>query len=1159
MAFIRTNIFLLLFLTGTFLGWSSDRVYGQLPLQIFETSDVRADSSYLIGRWVITESVAVTVDSELIPDTHWDYEAATGMWSFSPEYHDIYEKSRRLRITYRRLPLELRGIYLRNRPVIPDPTGETRPTGGISAIPDDPGDLSMQGSDLRESGSLSRGIVVGTNQDLALESGLQFELTGNLTEDVSITASLTDRSIPIQPDGTTQNIREFDRVYIRLDAPRTSVEMGDVDARFTAGTFARLNRRLQGAAGTTSGDWGAFKGALSVVRGTFNTKNFTGRDGVQGPYRLTNREGEEFVIILAGTEKVYFNGRLLTRGEENDYIIDYGLGEIYFTNNMLVKDESRFFVEYEYVDQDFNRTLAAAEAGESWFDERLSIGVSVIRQADGDELLSQQVLSESDISVLSGVGDDLGSAVVSGARLPSEDDNRPRYSRVDTTLNGVRYEIFRHLPGDPQARFVVSFSRVEEGEGSYRRISGTVNGILYEWVGPGMGNYEPFRELPAPQLHQMASLRTSARLSEHIRVFGDLTASSFDRNRFSTMDDDDNNDLAYKAGLEIDKLETGVGALSVQAYRRSIGEHFRVFERINEVEFDRKWNILRSGEEEETIDQLDLGLNITPQTVLTAEAGTIERPGFRGIRQGSTIRMQEEHLLDLDYFQEWIRSTDERLDQKGNWFRNRGRATRTMGVFAPYIWYEQEYRAQRSVVTDSLTPNSLAFFEMAPGIRYESGNWEIDLSILYRKEERVLNNRLRDESFANEQRVSIGFRPSSYISTRNSVTLRNKTFTEPFISNGASNRRGVLLNSVTKYRTPDDLIDGQVQYEVTTRSQALLQEAYIEVGPELGQFIWQDTNGDGVQQLDEFFPELSPNEGTFIVQFLPSDELFPSIDLRTRLINEITPFARMDVSEGEGWKEILRAVNIRSRFDISENSTTEDLSDIYLLRLNTFRNDSTTVQGRLYWEQELDLLDGMDRAEFRVGISETQSLNQRSTESVRNSTQQSYLEAGWRFTGRVRGTLNAGNTQERTVSDRIVNRNYDIRSGTVRPGVEWLVNRNWQTNAEISYTRKEDTLPVEPTRVDLFKFIQSNRFFLRSGVQFNSRLELRSTRVEGTSSALGFFELTEGTGEGTNLVWSLNAQYRISELVRLTFSYDGRTVRERENIHAIKMVVSAVF
>ena len=246
----------------------------------------------------------------------------------------------------------------------------------------------MFDSDLTQSGSLSRGIIVGSNQDFALESGLNFELRGQLTNDISLDAVLTDQSIPIQPDGTTQSIREFDKVLIRLKSNRMALDMGDIDVSLNKSEFATFNRRLQGAAGHYNRNKGSVNAVLSSVRGTYATQKFQGQDGVQGPYRLKGKNGEEFTGILAGTERVYLNGIFVKRGEEYEYIIDYGLGEITFTNNIFIKDETRIYVEYEYINQDFNRTLIATEMNERFIDDKLTLGVSLIRQADGDDLLS---------------------------------------------------------------------------------------------------------------------------------------------------------------------------------------------------------------------------------------------------------------------------------------------------------------------------------------------------------------------------------------------------------------------------------------------------------------------------------------------------------------------------------------------------------------------------------------------------------------------------------------------------------------------------------------------------------------------------------------------------------------------------------------------------
>ena len=128
-----------------------------------------------------------------------------------------------------------------------------------------------------------------------------------------------------------------------------------------------------------------------------------------------------------------------------------------------------------------------------------------------------------------------------------------------------------------------------------------------------------------------------------------------------------------------------------------------------------------------------------------------------------------------------------------------------------------------------------------------------------------------------------------------------------------------------------------------------------------------------------------------------------------------------------------------------------------------------------------------------------------------------------------------------------------------KPGINGTINRSWNAGLEFSYAQKEDRFPVEDVTANLLKISTTHRMYLWRKLQSNARLEIRSTSVNGSSSSYGSYELTEGTGEGTNLIWSLNSTYRASNLIRLSFNYDGRTVTDRPSVHTIKLVVSATF
>jgi len=63
---------------------------------------------------------------------------------------------------------------------------------------------------LNSSGSISRGVTVGNNQNSVLKSELDLQISGKINENVTLRASIQDANIPLQQSGYSQRLDQFD-------------------------------------------------------------------------------------------------------------------------------------------------------------------------------------------------------------------------------------------------------------------------------------------------------------------------------------------------------------------------------------------------------------------------------------------------------------------------------------------------------------------------------------------------------------------------------------------------------------------------------------------------------------------------------------------------------------------------------------------------------------------------------------------------------------------------------------------------------------------------------------------------------------------------------------------------------------------------------------
>ena len=319
----------------------------------------------------------------------------------SPIAHDS------IRVNYLRYPTFITKTYQEiDDSVIVSRTGNLEKLYKLSLPSERYSVLPFDG--LVSSGSLSRGVTVGNNQNSVLNSELDLQISGKLNDKVTLRASIQDSNIPLQESGYSQRLDEFDQIFIELFSDKWKIRAGDIDIKNTESYYAAFSKRVQGLSLTTS-----FKNEVSehttfasgaLVRGQFTTSQFVAQEGNQGPYKLIGSKNELYTLVVSGSETVFVNGVPLSRGATKDYIIDYNSGEIIFNSTYPITSEMRITVDYQSSNRNYSRFVGYA--GSQFKTQKWTFGASFYNESDLKNQPLQQSIGSDQIAILSSAGDD---------------------------------------------------------------------------------------------------------------------------------------------------------------------------------------------------------------------------------------------------------------------------------------------------------------------------------------------------------------------------------------------------------------------------------------------------------------------------------------------------------------------------------------------------------------------------------------------------------------------------------------------------------------------------------------------------------------------------------------------------------------------------------
>ena len=300
----------------------------------------------------------------------------------------------RLTISYRTLPFAIKQVYKRDlygaESPLTDTTREFLPkTGESGTLPGqpfgEPGALPAGdgASQLEVSGSQTFGISVGSGRGITPNQELRVNVEGRASENISVLAMLSDQDLPIQPEGTTENIQDIDQKLIRIKHPNMIGTLGDFEGSLGPSEFIFFPRALEGVQVEGDFKWVNFYIIPSAIpKGQSTSLVLRGEEG-RSEYRLT--VDGQYVIVKAGSEIVWLNGERMRRGENNDYVIrEYGDPIVEFSSKHLITSNDVIRIDFEYIPEEraYQQNLYGLSSIFTLPGERVSFGASYAVETD---------------------------------------------------------------------------------------------------------------------------------------------------------------------------------------------------------------------------------------------------------------------------------------------------------------------------------------------------------------------------------------------------------------------------------------------------------------------------------------------------------------------------------------------------------------------------------------------------------------------------------------------------------------------------------------------------------------------------------------------------------------------------------------------------------
>jgi hypothetical protein len=1138
----------------------------QLPFQAPPKTNLRVKKVSIAADSVLLDTVSIIPKTFFIQniDTstyQLDFVKAILHWKVKPQTDSVW-------VTYRVFPYKLNSIVQR--------LSYDSILNNISMTPFEFNTVDSSSSkglfdfgNIQYNGSFGRSLSFGNSQDAVVNSTFQLQLNGMLKDSIEIAAALTDNNIPIQPDGTTQQLNEFDQVFLQFKKKGWQLNLGDIDIRQNSMYFLNFYKRLQGISFQTTNKVSPSVQSTtlvsgSIAKGKFTRNVFQGLEGNQGPYRLTGANNEFFFIVLANTERVYLDGELLQRGEDRDYIINYNTAEVTFMPKRMITKDSRIQVEFEYADRNYlNANLYGYQ--EVSINNKLKFRVGAFNNSDAKNSQINQTLDNKQKQFLFDIGDSIGKALYPTIGLDSFSVNKILYERVYDSTGITIDSFYRYSTNPSTAHYSLSFTDLGQGNGNYIPDFNGANGKVFRYIKPinglKQGRYEPVMVLVTPKKQQLISFGTDYQIDKNNLLKTEFALSNNDVNTFSSKDGGDDKGLAAKiqytntAALNVAKQVQLISNFDLE----HVQQKFKPLERLRQVEFTRDWGLpLVLAPATENILRFSTGIKNKRNDALTYQFMTYQRSdnykGYQNLVQQST------NWMGWTFNNQVSLTNFNTTTTKGNYLRpviDLSKELKHLASLRIGFKYALERNEVHDTYKDSLSPLSFAFDTYTAYLKTnESKKNKYGLTFFTRSDKYPFQERL----IRGDRSYNVNFQAEILQSSRHQV-LFNTTYRELKVYDKTvsrqNNDRTILGRAEYLINEWKGLVTGNVLYELGTGQEQRRDYAYLEVPAGQGEYTWNDYDSNGVQTLNEFEVAIFKDQAKYIRIFVPTNQFIKANYTTLNYSFTFNPKAVMNATGQRGLASFIGRFNLQTSMQTSKKSIARggfefspfkyDINDTALLTLNTsFLNTLSFNRFSSKWGIDISNLQNTGKALLTYGY-ESRKLNDW-TAKLR-----------WNLSTSVTFDMNAQKGINALYTPSFGNKNYELTIYNAEPRIGYVRGTVFRIQTSYRYEEKKNKPEFGEEKSYSNSLNLETKYNVLQNSSINAKFSFNNISYNYPANTTVSYIMLDGLLPGKNFLWSIDLTKRLLNNIEMNFQYEGRKPGEARTVHVGRAALRALF